>query len=86
MMIERIARALEPRVWDRTGPAFEMMQQKSLDKARAALTAMLDATPGMIEAADSVSVHGADLHDFVAYDCAPVIWQAMIQAALGEQP
>ena len=36
----------------------------------------------MTDAADSVHVLGADLHDFVAHQCAGPVWRAMISEAL----
>lgn len=51
--------------------------------ALAAIEALREPTEAMVAAADNIRVLGADLHDFVAYDCAPVMWQAMIDAALG---
>jgi hypothetical protein len=46
------------------------------------IAAMREPTGAMIQAAEAVDVHGADLHDFVAHQCAAPVWQAMIDAAL----
>lgn len=54
--------------------------------ARAALSAMMDATPGMVEAAKHVPCDG-DVSGGVVYSTgaeARAIWQAMCRAALDE--
>ena len=81
-MVKKVAQAIENE-WimaadfndpDRSFPAAEM--------ARAAIAAMREPTEAMTISADALSIPGADLHDFVAYDCSRPLWQAMIDEAL----
>lgn len=93
-MIERVARAFEPTIWEiphflADGSAIQKRyiddrQKRSLEKARAAIQAMREPTEAMLEAG----------HEVVAgfytrgYDC-PAFedsWRAAIDAILKEHP
>jgi hypothetical protein len=87
-MMERVARAIDPERWaqidhmpvaDRARPVLIAAEKM---RASAAIEAMREPTEAMTKAAERVEVRGADLHDFAAFDCAPDVWKAMIDAAL----
>ena len=75
-MVEKAARAIEPRAWRVSGPEDTLAQRNrrvsSLRKAKEVLKALREPTPEMVEAGQAV-------------DCtitAGPVWQAMIDAAL----
>ena len=74
-MVERVAKAMADAATDVDEYASDAM-------VRAGIAAMREPTKEMTDAACRVRVSGADLYDFCAYDCAPTVWQAMIDEAL----
>ncbi len=85
-MVERVARAIavcptaydvNTRVWETEVQAF---REECLALARAALEALRDPTDGMIAAATRASAAAG--HVYAEY--CPLIWRAMIDAALAD--
>ena len=86
-MVERVARVLAPAAFaggfsSRNAEGAEQARARSL--SRRVIAAMREPTDAMRAAAYAVNVPGADLFDFMAYDCAGQILAAMIDAALSE--
>lgn len=76
-MVEKIARVLEPQAWAALGTgdtlAYKNRRTSSLRKARAALQALMEPTPGMIEAGQQCEGFGGD---------GGQIYAAMIRSAM----
>jgi hypothetical protein len=92
--IDRAVRALTERDFDRSFTdeqwAVIRLSNPSSYAARrvtamAVMRALREPTPEMVEAANAVRVHGADLHDFVAHECAAPVWHAMIDHLLATE-
>ena len=86
-MVERVARVLAPAAFaggfsSRNAEGAEQARARSL--SRRIIAAMREPTTTMRAAAYAVNVPGADLFDFMAYDCAGPVMAAMIDAVLSE--
>lgn len=88
-MLERVARAIDPDVWEGEGdyPAMkariESRRAVSLMNARAAIEAMRDPTPEIYRALTKAGMNASPRDEIWPTDCsAGAIWRAGINAAL----
>jgi hypothetical protein len=88
-MVERIARAMAPELWDYPGnehsqgkcEVCDAERQEWLDKARAALTALQTPTPAMVEAG-AADAYLFDREADPLEDMAKGVWTAMLTKAM----
>ena len=75
-MIERVAKAIMPRADTR---------YRTVDAARAAIAAMRDCTPAMLDAGSAAHPAGGYVRGTLLTDIIECEWWAMIDAALKEK-
>jgi len=88
-MIERVARALNPSLWEwydrnRAGQRFTGPMIDSIESARAAIEAMREPTPRMYCAGDVAILKRLNSEKIITGEDTPAVgsWTAMIDAAL----
>ena len=86
-MIERVAKALYERNFDgkRAEPSIEPQWSIYTADARAAIAAMRECTPEMLDAGSAAHPAGGYTRGTLLNDIIECEWRAMVDAALGEK-